>query len=118
MMDVVEGSRGVTSITRVRSGRAENRVMRATLALLLVLAAVSCGDDRSAPQTCTYHGVDHPLDMAFPAGDGCNACFCPSYVIGAVECTTALCLDGGPPADVDSPPADAPPIDAPADGAS
>ncbi|EYF03289.1 hypothetical protein [Chondromyces apiculatus] len=64
-------------------------------ALLTGCVVVSEGGDG----TCNYDGETYDAGENFPAGDGCNTCFCDSD--GSVGCTLAACDE--PPGVCDTP---------------
>ncbi len=74
---------------------------RKTLSLLALAAlAVAVGGNHTcvpiepiAP-VCEWNGVGYSVGERFPAGDGCNHCFCDEG--GSVACTEMACL---PPCD-------------------
>lgn len=64
---------------------------RAVCTILMLVALSGCEDDDEGGY-CIYQGTAYPIGATFPAGDGCNTCYCDEY---GASCTLIACPDGG-----------------------
>lgn len=63
------------------------------LCLIAVLSHGGCDGDDDGGGYCVYQGTAYPYGASWPAGDGCNTCYCDE---SGWSCTLIACeLDGG-----------------------
>jgi hypothetical protein len=61
--------------------------------LVLIACLLGCEGGKGGGVACEFNGMTFQPGDEFPAGDGCNSCFCSDE--GDVSCTRSVCPDAG-----------------------